>query len=83
MDNGFVERAIRKFAIGRNKWMFSDTEAGAEASAMFYSLLCTAKINGGASGNYETITAAQIFKSGTTSGNRLAQSKEIRQSGCK
>ncbi len=46
MDNGFVERAIRKFAIGRNNWMFSDTEAGAEASAMFYSLLCTAKING-------------------------------------
>ena len=45
MDNGFVERAIRKFAIGRNNWMFSDTEAGAEASAMFYSLLCTAKIN--------------------------------------
>ena len=46
MDNGFVERAIRKFAIGRNNWMFSDTEAGAEASALFYSLLCTAKING-------------------------------------
>lgn len=46
MDNGFVERAIRKFAIGRNNWMFSDTEAGADASAMFYSLLCTAKING-------------------------------------
>ena len=46
MDNGFVERAIRKFAIGRNNWMFSDTEAGAEASAMFYSLLVTAKVNG-------------------------------------
>lgn len=46
MDNGFAERAIRKFAIGRNNWMFADTEAGAEASAMFYSLLCTAKING-------------------------------------
>jgi len=45
MDNGFAERAIRKFAIGRNNWMFADTEAGAHASAMFYSLLCTAKIN--------------------------------------
>lgn len=45
MDNGFAERAIRKFAIGRNNWMFADTEAGANASAMFYSLLCTAKIN--------------------------------------
>ena len=46
MDNGFAERAIRKFAIGRNNWMFADSESGAHASAMFYSLLCTAKING-------------------------------------
>lgn len=45
MDNGFAERAIRKFAIGRNNWMFADTEAGANASAMFYSLLVTAKVN--------------------------------------
>lgn len=45
MDNGFAERAIRKFAIGRNNWMFADTEAGAHASAMFYSLLVTAKMN--------------------------------------
>lgn len=45
MDNGFAERAIRKFAIGRNNWMFADTEAGANASAMFYSLLITAKVN--------------------------------------
>jgi transposase len=46
IDNGFVERIIRKFAIGRNNWMFSDTEAGADASSMFYSVLCTANING-------------------------------------
>lgn len=46
MDNGFVERAIRKFAIGRNNWIFSDTEAGADACALFYSLLCTANVNG-------------------------------------
>lgn len=26
MDNGFAERAIRKFAIGRNNWMFADTK---------------------------------------------------------
>lgn len=45
MDNGFVERMIRKFAIGRNNWLFSDTEAGAEASCIFYSLVITAKIN--------------------------------------
>jgi transposase len=46
LDNGFTERAIRKFAIGRNNWMFSDTEAGAAASALLYSLTVTAKVNG-------------------------------------
>lgn len=45
-DNGFTERAIRKFAIGRNNWMFSDSEAGANASALLYSLVVTAKTNG-------------------------------------
>jgi len=45
-DNGFTERAIRKFAIGRNNWMFSDTTDGAEASALLYSLVVTAKVNG-------------------------------------
>ncbi|NJL26256.1 MAG: IS66 family transposase [Calothrix sp. SM1_5_4] len=46
MDNGFTERAIRKFAIGRNNWLFSDTEEGAQASALLYSLVVTAKVNG-------------------------------------
>ncbi|MDA4131762.1 MAG: IS66 family transposase [Thaumarchaeota archaeon] len=44
-DNGFIERMIRKFGIGRNNWLFSDTEAGADASAVFYSLIVTAKAN--------------------------------------
>ncbi len=47
MDNGFAERAIKNFAIGRKNWLFSDTEAGAEASSLFYSLVATIKINGG------------------------------------
>lgn len=46
MDNGFAERMIRKFAIGRNNWMFSDTPEGAHASALFYSFVITAKVNG-------------------------------------
>jgi transposase len=46
IDNGFAERAIRKFAIGRNNWLFSDTPEGAHASALFYSFVVTAKING-------------------------------------
>ena len=45
IDNGFTERMIRKFAIGRNNWLFSDTPEGAHASALFYSFVVTAKIN--------------------------------------
>jgi transposase len=32
--------------IGRTAWMFSDTTAGANASAIIYSLVETAKANG-------------------------------------
>jgi transposase len=46
MDNGFVERMIKNFALGRNAWLFSDTPEGAEASALFYSFVVTAKSNG-------------------------------------
>jgi transposase len=46
IDNGWIERAIRKFAIGRNNWMFSDTVDGCQASSLFYSLIITAKLNG-------------------------------------
>ena len=45
IDNGWIERAIRKFAIGRNNWMFCDTVDGAKASSLFYSLVVTAKLN--------------------------------------
>jgi hypothetical protein len=45
IDNGWVERAIRKFAIGRNNWLFCDSVDGANASSLFYSLVITAKLN--------------------------------------
>lgn len=45
IDNGWVERVIRKFAIGRNNWMFSDRVEGANASSILYSLALTAKLN--------------------------------------
>ena len=46
MDNGPAENAIRPVAIGRKNWMFSDSVAGAHASAMIYSIIETAKANG-------------------------------------
>jgi transposase len=45
IDNGWLERTIRKFAIGRNNWMFCDTVDGAHASSLLYSLVITAKLN--------------------------------------
>lgn len=45
IDNNPVENAIRPFTIGRKNWMFSDSEAGAKASAMMYSVIETAKAN--------------------------------------
>lgn len=46
IDNGWIERMIRKFAIGRNNWLFCDSVPGAHASSILYSLAITAKLNG-------------------------------------
>lgn len=46
IDNNPCENAIRPFVVGRKGWLFSDTQAGAHASATIYSLVQTAKANG-------------------------------------
>jgi hypothetical protein len=46
IDNNACENAIRPFVLGRKSWLFSDTPAGAHASARIYSLVETAKANG-------------------------------------
>jgi transposase len=46
IDNNRCENAIRPFVVGRKAWLFSDTPAGANASAIIYSLVHTAKANG-------------------------------------
>ena len=46
IDNNACENSIRPFVIGRRNWLFSDTVAGANASANLYSLLETCKANG-------------------------------------
>ena len=45
-DNNRAENAIRPFVVGRKNWLFSDSEKGADASALFYSLAATATANG-------------------------------------
>lgn len=41
-----VENAIRPFVVGRKNWLFSGSPDGAEASAVLYSFIETAKANG-------------------------------------
>lgn len=43
ISNNQVENAIRPLVVGRKNWLFSDTPEGAEASAIVYSLIETAK----------------------------------------
>lgn len=44
-SNNLAENAIRPFTVGRKNWLFSDTQAGAESSAIMYSIIETAKAN--------------------------------------
>lgn len=46
IDNNGAENAIRPFVVGRKNWLFSDTVNGAKASAIWYSIMETAKANG-------------------------------------
>jgi transposase len=43
IDNNLIERDIRPFCTGRKNWLFSDTVAGARASAVIYSLMLTCR----------------------------------------
>jgi transposase len=44
-DNNMAENGIRPFVLGRKNWLFAGTPKGAEASALLYSLIETAKAN--------------------------------------
>jgi len=59
IDNNRAERAIKPFVIGRKNWLFSNTEKGAHASSILYSMVETAKANGLIPFNYlhQVITA--------------------------
>lgn len=45
MDNNAAEQSIRGFCIGKKNWVMIDTIAGAESSAIIYSLAETEKAN--------------------------------------
>lgn len=45
IDNNTAEQSIRSFCIGKKNWVMIDTIAGAESSAIIYSIAETAKAN--------------------------------------
>ena len=45
LSNNLSENAIRPVVMGRKNWLFSDTQDGAKASMVIYSLIETAKAN--------------------------------------
>ncbi|ADU26192.1 IS66 family transposase [Ethanoligenens harbinense] len=46
ISNNRAENAIRPFVMGRKNWLFSNTPNGAKASAIYYSLIVSARENG-------------------------------------
>ena len=45
LDNNRAERHIRPIATGRKVWLFANSEQGARATALWFSLIETAKAN--------------------------------------
>ncbi len=62
IDNNRAERAVKPYVIGRKNWLFSNTERGATASAMLYSIIETAKANGFLIDNYLKICLDELAK---------------------
>ena len=46
ISNNAAERVVKSYVMGRNNYLFHDTEKGATASAIVYTLAETAKVNG-------------------------------------
>ena len=46
ISNNQVENAIRPIVVGRKNWLFCDTQAGANASVIVFTVLETAKASG-------------------------------------
>jgi transposase len=47
LPNNAAERGLRGIALGRNSWLFCGSDRGGQRAADMYSLVVTAKMNGG------------------------------------
>lgn len=63
-DTNLVENQIRPFVVGRKGWLFMDSPSGATASAAFYSIIATARLNGHEPLRYLTYVFDEIARRG-------------------
>lgn len=61
-DNNYAEQAIRPFTIGRKNFVLMESDNGAKASAMIYSIVETAKANGVNTYKYLELLLTEIPK---------------------
>lgn len=62
LDNNAAEQTIRPFCVGKKNWVMIDTIAGAESSAIIYSIAETAKANNLKPYNYFEYLLTEIPK---------------------
>ena len=74
ISNNPAENAIRPFVIGRKNWLFCDTPKGAEASAIVYTLVETAKANGLDPFDYLSLLLNELRYLGKTPPNAILNS---------
>lgn len=65
IDNNDCERAIKPFVIGRKNWLFSNSEKGAKASSIIFSIIETCKANNLNTYNYLRYIFENIHKATT------------------
>nr|WP_011102833.1 IS66 family transposase [Ruegeria sp. PR1b]AAN05207.1 RC134 [Ruegeria sp. PR1b] len=71
IDNNTAERAMKPIAIGRKNYLFVGSEGGGKAAAIAYTLIETAKMNGGDTQAWLTWVLAQIADHKITRLNEL------------
>jgi transposase len=81
IDNNRAERAIKPFVIGRKNWLFANTASGANASAVLYSLIETAKANGLTPFDYLKLLMEELPKNPIDIDRLLPWNIEIPQQG--
>ena len=60
LDNNSAERHFRPIAVGRKNWLFCNSEGGAKATAIWYSVITTAVANGWEPFHYLNLILSKI-----------------------